>query len=88
MRNLILLCAVLAPLAVVAGCAPPPRAADAPTQQQWVRDTRLDPWRPLGVSPDARWIEHALGEVAFYETYEECRCGCCGAAAPGRRPMR
>ncbi len=80
LRNLILLCAALAPLAVGAGCTPPPRAAAAAPQQQWVRDTRLDPWRPLGVSPDARWIEHALREVAFYETYEECplrllRCG-------------
>lgn len=80
LRNLILLCAALVPLATGAGCTTGPRAAAAAPRQQWVRDTVLDPWRPLGVSPTARWIEYALGEVAFYETFEECplrllRCG-------------
>ena len=79
-QRVILVCAALVPLVHGTGCSAGRHSAGAAPPAQWVRDTLLDPWRPLGVSPNANWIEHALREVAVYETLEECplrllKCG-------------
>lgn len=68
----ILVCAALVALLSGAGCAAGSPAAGAAPPAEWTRDPRLDPWRPIGVSPDARWIRHAVHQGARYRTFDEC----------------
>lgn len=71
-RRRILGCA--APVLLVHGtaCSARTDAAGATPSGKWVRDPRDDPWRPIGVSPDARWIRHAVHQGARYRTFDEC----------------
>jgi hypothetical protein len=71
-RRLVLVGAALVLLVPGAGCTAKSRGAGVAPPAEWIRNTRLDPWRPIGVSPDAGWVEHALREAAVYEVFEEC----------------
>lgn len=71
-RRRMLVCAALVLLVHGTGCSARRDAAGAAPSAQWFRDTQGEPWRLIGVSPDADWIEDAVREAALYQTFEAC----------------
>ncbi|HEY0017598.1 MAG TPA: hypothetical protein VGC13_14905 [Longimicrobium sp.] len=82
--RLLVICATLATVGT-SGCVASRASAGGAPEVTWTRDERLDPWRPLGVSPSVEEAERALRQTLRYGHPDECpfRLLRCGQEPPG-----